>query len=311
MEPKAIPKQIKAAVYDALDLLQAAQLSADQSRLKALEPLTSLLEQCGALAGADEAADAEPIRLIHHFACTGGTLITKCLACVPNVQVLSEVDPLSSLPGGGGKFSPADIIGLAKHSNHAPTRDERVELFMSSLSTLYRINQTKGLHLLIRDHAHSHFCTGGKITQRPSLQQMLADRYPVRSIVTVRHPIDSWLALLSNKWLHFEPATVDEYALRYEAFLDLYAEAPIFRYEDFIDKSDDVLYAMSEALNLDFPKGYRELFMVHAFSGDSGRKGSEIRRRPRRSLAAETRTEVEQSHALRRVCKRLGYQWDI
>lgn len=307
MQSKAIPKQIKAAVHDALDLLQAAQLSADQSRLKALEPLTSLLEQCGALAGADEAADAEPIRLIHHFACTGGTLITKCLACVPNVQVLSEVDPLSPLASGEGKFTPADIIRLADHSNRPPTQDEKIELFMSSLSALYRLNRTKGLRLLIRDHAHSHFCVGQRVSQRPSVRELLQREYSVLSIVTVRHPIDSYLALLSNKWLHFQPATVDEYALRYEVFLDYYAEKPLFRYEDFVENTDETLRHMTDALEMPFPIGYQDLFRVHAFSGDSGRSGNIIQNRARRKILKSAHAELEQSIPLRRICKRLNY----
>ena len=175
---------------------------------------------------------------------------------------------------------------------------------------MYRANNTKGLRLLLRDHAHSHFCVGASIPDRPSLDELIQRDHAVRSIVTVRHPIDSYLALLNNKWLHFEPATVDEYALRYEAFLDFHADAPLFRYEDFIDKTDDILRAISNALDLEFPEGYRDLFMVHGFSGDSGRSGSAIAPRPRRRMSEALEREFAQSDRLHRLAKRLGYGAD-
>ena len=36
------------------------------------------------------------IRLIHHMARTGGTLICKCLACMKQVIMLSEIHPLGT-----------------------------------------------------------------------------------------------------------------------------------------------------------------------------------------------------------------------
>ena len=34
-------------------------------------------------------------RAIHHFACSGGTVISKCVAAMPHVALLSEVNPLN------------------------------------------------------------------------------------------------------------------------------------------------------------------------------------------------------------------------
>jgi len=308
VQAKAIPKQIKDAVYDALDLLQAEQPRMEQAHMTTPDPLPSLLEQCGNLARADVSSEVDSIRLIHHFACTGGTLVTKCLACVPNIHVLNEVDPLSTLAARGSKFAPADIIRLPEYSNRAPTPEEKIQLFMSSLTELYDSNRAKGLRLLIRDHSHSQFCVGDSIPQRPSLAQMLADRFPLRSIVTVRHPVDSYLSLVHNKWVHFEPTSVKEYAMRYKAFLDHYIDEPLFRYEDFVEQPDEILGRICTVLDLPFPVGYREILMIHSFSGDSGRKGSEIAPRPRRSMSENLRQEIEQSNELASLCERLDYE---
>ena len=209
----------------------------------------------------------------------------------------------------GGKFTPADLMRLAQFSNRAPSQEEKIDLFLSGLSTLYQSNVGKGLRLLVRDHAHSHFCVGPEVPSRPSLLELLRRDYPVRSIVTVRHPIDSYLALFSNKWLHFQPEDVDEYAKRYEAFLDCYAEHPIFRYEDFIEKQDETLQHICNGLDLGFPEGYQDLFMSHSFSGDSGRRGQKIECRPRRPIAEDLEQAIQQSHPMARLCKQLDYPW--
>ncbi len=44
-----------------------------------------------------EAPQKQPIRIIQHLSCTGGTLISKFLAAMPNVVLLNEVNPLSQL----------------------------------------------------------------------------------------------------------------------------------------------------------------------------------------------------------------------
>lgn len=70
------------------------------------EPLPSLLQ----LISADQ-GQKEQIRTIHHFACTGGTLIAKCLASMPNTQFISEIEPHSNMTSKA-KFTPTNFIEL-------------------------------------------------------------------------------------------------------------------------------------------------------------------------------------------------------
>jgi len=44
-----------------------------------------------------DAAPAAPIRVLHHWACSGGTVISRCIASQPQVVLLSEVHPLAYL----------------------------------------------------------------------------------------------------------------------------------------------------------------------------------------------------------------------
>ena len=55
----------------------------------------------------------EKIRIINHWACSGGTLISKCIASMPRIVFLNEVHPyayLRLLEPSEQKYIPTDII---------------------------------------------------------------------------------------------------------------------------------------------------------------------------------------------------------
>jgi hypothetical protein len=268
--------------------------------------LLTLLDRCREYA---DGAGAEPIRTIHHFACIGGTLITKCLASMPNTQVLSEVDPLSAGDQNSNRrFFPTDLIGLARLSTRGADDALLQDIFIQGLKAIYQDCVRKGQRLIIRDHAHSHFCVGPRIPERPSLRAMIGSAFPCLSAIQVRHPLDSFLSLLANRWVHFEPGTLDEYCRRYIAFLDHYPSVRIFRYEDFIDRPEEVMEDMCRELRISYTPDFMDTFHVHRVSGDSGRSGKVIGTRPRRIIPEDVRGQLSESARFAELCQRLGYE---
>lgn len=270
--------------------------------------LPSLLEQCEALVEASP--DPEPVRTVHHFACTGGTLICKCLAVMPNVTVLSEIDPLSGLPvrpGTPAVFAPTDLIYGARRAVRPIDDLATAKVFNAALQALYEVTREQGLHLCLRDHAHSQFCTDALPDDRPTLDEIVSRVLPVRSVVTVRHPLESFLSLINNKWQHFKPFTLEEYAQRYIRFLDRYDGVALFRYEAFVAAPDAVLQEICAALDLPFSGGAESLHRLASLSGDSGRKSNRISARPRRLVPDDVAAQVPRSPAYAALCERLDY----
>jgi len=303
-----IPLEVTEAVGESLKLLQGSPFIEQPRNPEHTLPLPSLMERCNDLIARDDKPSKEPVRLIHHFACTGGTLIAKCVASMPNTQLLSEVEPHSTIPQQRrSKFSPTDLIGLVRNSSRGSESELESKLFVVALETLYEDCTRKGLRLILRDHAHSSYCTGPAISAAPHLRRLLKDRHPLQSVVTVRHPLDSWLSLNNNGWVHFQPGSLDEYAARYHHFLDDHAELPTFRYEDFVGNPDQQLQDMCAALDLPYTDDYKMLFAVHQFSGDSGRSSDVIGSRPRRDVPDEIAEEASASTSYRGLCGRLGY----
>lgn len=245
-------------------------------------------------------------RSLHHFACTGGTLISRCIAALPAVRLLSEADPLS-LMGPKQSFLPNDLVGLARAGSRPPDDATLAEVFLGGLAALERASARAGLDLVLRDHAHSQFCFGPDLPKRPTLLEMLGRGHEVRALVTVRHPLDSYLSLLRKGWTQFSPASLPEYARRYHVFLDRHAGVEVLRYEEFLADPQAAMQRICGVLDLAYAPEFADRFPAIHLSGDSGRRGDEIAARPRRPVPEGLARLTRSNAAYRTLCERLGY----
>lgn len=304
---------LSAELHEALALLRTHAASATEAASSVVpqQEQSALLQQCLDLLKSQGEAVAEPIRSIHHFACTGGTLISKCIAAMPNVQLLSEVDPFSPIHAPApqsGAFVPTDMLALIRQSSRGGEVELLAEVFRGEIRTLYRYSISRGLHVVLRDHTHGQYCE--EQPPRPTLLQILPPEMAVRSIVTVRHPLESWLSLSKHGWARFHPATLDEYCRRYIKFLDAHADCAVYRYEDFVLNPIDEMQRICAALELKFSEDFENSFSVFKMSGDSGRVESIISKRPRKAVPNLLRKEANMSEAYVALCHRLGYEWE-
>lgn len=309
-EQGLLSSKLTVELEEALGLLEEFQLLANQQSITAIQNLPpNLLEQCIALCDEAQGIQAEPIRTVHHFACTGGTLISKCIASMPNTQLLSEVDPLSCLGDteSNPQFAPSDIAKLMRQSTHGASPELIGELFLNNLQIIHLKSVNAGLRLILRDHAHSHYCAGDDVPNRATLRNLVASIFATLSVVTVRDPIDSYLSLQNNGWIHFTPVSFDEYCRRYLAFLNDYEGVEIIRYEDFVAQPEKVMQDLCEILKLPFNPSFQDIFSVHKITGDSGRSSGIIEARARRPLDKQTSDEFEASSMYKKLCSVLGY----
>lgn len=227
----------------------------------------------------------EPVRTIHHLSCTGGTLFAKCIASMSNVLLLNEIDLQSLLPTNQAKskFTPTDMVSLLRQGDPDISAELIERVFLNDLRTIHEDQWGIGRHLVLRDHSHSHFLSGPEVSQRPTLRELVQRNFEVRSIVTVRNPLDSWLSMVSHGWeSHFQPATFNEYCRRYLLFLERYRDVPIVKFEDFVEKPESVMKQICEILDLEYFCLFQDVFSSFRFSGDSGRRSAQIGGRSRR-----------------------------
>jgi hypothetical protein len=254
----------------------------------------------------------QPVRIVRQFACTGGTLICKALQAQPNTLLLSEVDPLNVAHRARVKpaFAPTDLIQLADTPARPLSDALKVDMFIAALTALHKGASREGRRLVLREHTHGRFCTSADWSQRPSLADVIAPMLPVVSVVTVRHPLDSWLSLERNQWRHFAPFTLEEYSRRYLAFLDTATYDPVFHYEAFVDQPAAQLERLCERLQLPVNPDWLALLPAIRLSGDSGRSSDQIQPRSRRQLTRDTEAGIADSECYPQLCQRLGYDPD-
>ncbi len=254
--------------------------------------------------------DRPLIHTVHHLACTGGTVICKCLAAMPKVALVSEVNPLNRF---GNDFEPTNPLLLLERSYRNLTLDEIKEDFLSRMGQAAKICHNDGMDLVIRDHSHTDICMGEAPHEVTPIRDFLADQYDLVSVLTMRHPLDSYLGLLAQGWqIQFTPSTPEEYSRRYLGFLDRYRDVPLRRHEDFCANPEDFKQELCELLELEYSPGFMERFGNIKLSGDSGRgSNTEITLRTRRPIPEGLQAELENSEAYRPLLDRLGYSKEL
>ncbi len=303
-DPLDKTEELMASLEGAMELLAGYSPA---STALAAPPLPSLLSECEALCAE---TPPEMFRSVHHFACTGGTLISKCIGALPNTVLLSEIDPLSELHliKKSRPFFPTDILADFKYNPRVSSPELLTEVFMAGIRRMAELLAERGQYQVIRDHAHSQFCSAVDPATRPTLHEILSQNTLTRAIVTVRHPLDSFLSLNAHGWPLFSPATLEEYSRRYHLFLDRHAALPSFRYEDFVEDPETVLLEMADALALPFDPAALNLTSVMLLSGDSGRSGNRISKRDRRAIPDGIASQAEESKTYKSLCQRLAYE---
>ena len=266
-QAEAVAVKLAGAMQDAVDLLRHAN-HLPAARRPSERMHAALLQQCLALCEQQLRRPPEPLRLVHHLACTGGTAISRCIAAMANVQLLSGMDPLSAQSSKTQQLAlaTADRAMALRGSNRGVSQDLVVSLFQSELRLIFGDALRQGQRLVIRDNAQAHFCGPTDPAQRPSLPAMLPAGMPVRAIVIVRNPLDSFLALRAKDGREFDPQDFDNYCRRCLAFIDSHDGTTIVRYEDFVDKPEECIRVVCEILELPFAEGFSDLaaIFVHA-----------------------------------------------
>ncbi|MDP5191306.1 hypothetical protein [Rheinheimera baltica] len=270
--------------------------------LRSFHHTESLLQRCEQVVQASQ--PQKPIlRIIHHFACSGGTLISKCIAAQPNVFLLSELHPTTRLGfnSNKGTYTPRDILTQALYSR-IPDVDTLAEtVFVQNVIETERHVRERGGYLVLRAHTHADYCTNAAVPEVDSLTRLLSPHFDIKHLVTVRNPIDSFMSLRQHGWVHFRPDSFDEYCTRLLHFLNAFTEDQIVKYDDFVEHPESVMRTCLQKLelpNVEHGLDYIDVFKV---SGDSGRSSAEIAPRPRKELSEDFKNDIKSSELFRKI----------
>lgn len=236
------------------------------------------------MTGSDAAGDDRPVlRLIHHLARTGGTTISKCLAVMPGVALLSEIHPLgiekiSALHQAMNWFGLIDQAEIERLGSHPD--------FAASIRLIAERASARGLRLVLRDWSHLDFA-GAPLVETPALRlttaETLAADFRLRQIATVRHPIDHWQSLRRVPLMRGK-IDLDRFLKGYRRFAELAVPMGFLRFEDFCLRPEESLKVLCDALDLVYDPAWRLRWAGYdRITGDeTAQRGAEEIKPPRR-----------------------------
>lgn len=210
------------------------------------------------------AGDSKPVvRLIHHMARSGGTLMSRCLGSMRHVLLLSEIHPL-----GVNLYSPKHNpvaqaqrwFSLFEERDIALLQRKPSMDFVAVIELILRRSREHDRVLVIRDWTHLDF-TGVPFYPVPSyrltLAEVLGRRFDLIQTTTVRHPIDQWLSL-SNMAVMQNRLSLDNFLHGYRKFAEHCARIGFIRYEDFVQSPEDKMRDLCERLKISYDGKFLE-----------------------------------------------------
>lgn len=260
------------------------------------------------------------IRILHHWACSGGTILSRTIGSLPRVVLFSEVHPLAHLRLNttGREYTPTDLIQqlCLPHNGRDPVLC--VATWNGAIDALHQALAAEQKHLVLRSHSHVDFFTGANYPEQPMVSRCLAARHDLLELLSVRHPLDSWISIQIQGWHNdFRFPSLAEFCRRGLRMIESCAGMPLLRYEDFTLQPNYTMQLVSEVLKLPkVDKNIGNLARI-SLSGDSGRSGNTILPRTRRKLPDSVLEELQNELAATNehspyqiLCTKLGYAAD-
>lgn len=209
--------------------------------------------------------DVAPINLIHVLARSGGTLISRCLGAMTGVYLFSEVHPQSAAAarptGSVDQFSlhyQANAWYGLLDAKEGPQDAERLTYADWVERIAARVAEHGG-QLVLRDWSHLDFHAVPFLpaaTHRSTHAEHLAERFALRRVSLVRHPVFQWLSLERLPLIRGR-LTLAAFMAGYLAFARLAVKTGFVRLEDFVGDPDASLHTLCDQLHLPFDPGYR------------------------------------------------------
>ena len=267
---------------------------------------------------------------IHHACCTGGSIISQILASATNSILISEINPFQSIRDKRIEpfFDPTAILWHLVYNSKEISNTHKLKYFFCQLDI--SIEHAKGLqkNLLLRDHTHSTFNFSDKdilfMNKKLGSQFLETIRYfyalkskdfdfiQIKPIISIRHPLDSFIAARKKGWLlpycGGGEINLENYCkgiLKFQNYMEKEKSAKVIRYEDICINISDCLKKTFSDLNIDYQIPSLDEINLIKVTGKSGRKTENISLRERliEDVDNELKNQIEVSKYYKEYCK--------
>jgi hypothetical protein len=241
------------------------------------------------------------------FARSGGTVLNKCLGSLPDVLMLSEVNPLGGGWGLDLEQSATSVKAQAKEWYQIALRSDD---YLEGILELEKICLQDGKNLVIRDWTYINYFPDQANDYHPPEKLLAYDSLnphcDLIPFVFVRDSIDVWISrgLPSAK----------SFFKHYLNYIEDVVEFPSYKYEDFCEKPGQVIREICHQTGLPYDeswKNYQDYQNVH---GDvqtnilsRGRRMGGINPLPRKLISPNKIKEVNQNSDMKKANQHHSY----
>ena len=230
------------------------------------------------------------------FARSGGTLLNQCLGSLPNVVILSEVNPLGSGSGKDPnvcrtvKEQAATWYGIELKSND----------FLGGILELEEICRETNRQLIVRDWSFVNFVPTLENDFDPPNQLLclntLAQHAEVKPFAFIRDAIDVWISrntpdnIFFSEYLNYTNSIVEN-------------NISYFKYEEFCESPQTVMRKICAQLDLEYSDRFSDYKHFETVNGDiqlksRGNSKCDIKPLPRKIIPRSRILQVNQCKAM-------------
>lgn len=216
------------------------------------------------------------LAVFYAFARSGGTLMNRCIGCIPGNLVLSEVNPHASvIPPEQQAHEWWNLI------SDEEVKILRAQTYIQKLEYLAQKTSERRLNLIVRDWSAVNFL-GDLLIQdflTPSyvLEQevyLLHSKLTYCSAVISRRAEDVYASIIKSfvdkKTGNFQFLSAEEFGRRYLQYAKSVSRHRIFHYEDICDEPEAQIKALCECLEIQYNANFLQNFKYfNRCTGDS------------------------------------------
>ena len=267
------------------------------------------------MAGNGKRTSRKPtIRIVRNLARSGGTLIGKCIGCMDDVVMLSEVHP-AELKTTNPMMQAHDWFGLISAADIARFKKSPPTVLQFLAICEMRCSASKKA-LVLRDWSHLDYMGVPFVNPEYgfALRDVLEGAYDIKSVTTTRHPIDQYLSLMELEVVA-PKLSLEQYLVGCVRFAEYASEHGFYRYEDFTNDPDLVLQSMCDDLDLAFDASYKDKWYNYTtITGDTvpalgrGSTKKKIESFARKAIDPKLVDAFRANPDYQRACALLGYE---
>lgn len=248
------------------------------------------------------------IRIISNLPRSGGTLLSRCVGCMDDITLLSEIHPR-----GCDLYNPLDqafvwhgLIDQEEHDAHYR--------FIDAIQLVFDRATQRSSSLVIRDWAHLDYIGYPLIANPPYkslLVEELSSRFDICQIFLVRHPADIWTSLTRLPSMQGLPLAT--FLHGYHKYARQCMASESLKYEEFTRQPEHCMRELCRVLELPFDRHFADKWQGYdkttgAVLGKA--RGSHLKRitpLPHHEIPADLCGRLEENDDYRASLELLGY----